>query len=94
MRRFDPAEFNRLLARAAAATRPSAGGADQNDRTAMELLGMRGDLVGPQRDPACPGAPPRLRGRVPRDMIEAPQPMSCRCASDMRGPSRDTIWRW
>ena len=27
-------------------------------------------------------------------MIEAPQPMSCRRASEVLGPSRDTIWRW
>ena len=40
-------------------------GADQNGRTAMELLGMRGgDVVGPQRDAAGPGAPPRPLGRA------------------------------
>src|SRR6056297_671554 len=27
-------------------------------------------------------------------MIEASQPMSCRRASEVLGPSRDTIWRW
>jgi hypothetical protein len=29
-----------------------------------------------------------------RDMIEAPQPMSCRRGAEVLGASRDSIWRW
>jgi hypothetical protein len=29
-----------------------------------------------------------------RDMIEAPQPMSCRRGGEVLGASRDSIWRW
>lgn len=103
MPRFDPAEFDRLLARltsqelrqaeglvadarkraeavleidALRCRRPGGVlpalwgrrahpvGTDQNGRTAMELLGVRGDVVGPKRDAAGPGAPPRPRARA------------------------------
>jgi len=37
---------------------------------------------------------PDLVVALARDMIEASQPMSCRRASEVLGPSRDTIWRW
>ena len=39
-------------------------GSDQNRRTAMELLGVRGDVVRPQRDAVGPGSPPRPGGRA------------------------------
>ena len=29
-----------------------------------------------------------------RDMIEAPQPMSCRRGAEVLGASRHSIWRW
>jgi transposase-like protein len=37
---------------------------------------------------------PDLMAALVRDMMEAPQPLSCRRASEALGPSRDTIWRW
>ena len=76
MPRFDPAEFGRLLARLTPQELRQAEGLvtdareraeavlEIDARTEMELLGVRGDLVGPQRDPAGPGAPPRPRGRA------------------------------
>lgn len=39
-------------------------GADQNRRSAMELLGVRSDVVRPQRHAAGPGSPPRPGGRA------------------------------
>lgn len=37
---------------------------------------------------------PDLMAALVRDMIEAPQPMSCRRAAQVLGPSRHTVWRW
>ena len=37
---------------------------------------------------------PDLVVALARDMIEAPQPMSCRRGADVLGASRDSIWRW
>jgi hypothetical protein len=39
-------------------------GSDQNRRTAMELLGVRRDVVGPERHAAGPGPSPRPGGRA------------------------------
>ena|SRR5680860_760101 len=37
---------------------------------------------------------PDLLVALVRDMMEAPQPMSCRRAAEVLGPSRHSIWRW
>ena len=37
---------------------------------------------------------PDLVVALARDMIEAPQPMSCRSAAQALGASHHTIWRW
>ncbi len=37
---------------------------------------------------------PDLMSALARDMMEAPQPLSCRRAAEALGASRDTIWRW
>ncbi|WP_371036662.1 IS1595 family transposase [Rhodosalinus sp. FB01] len=37
---------------------------------------------------------PDLVTALARDMIEAPQPMSCRRAADVLGASRHSVWRW
>jgi hypothetical protein len=37
---------------------------------------------------------PDLVVALARDMIEAPQPMSCRRGGEVLGASRDSIWRW
>lgn len=74
--------------------RPHPVGSDQNRRTAMELLGVRGNVVGPQRGALGPGSAPRSVVALARDMIGAPQPMSCRRAAEVLGASRDSIWRW
>ncbi len=37
---------------------------------------------------------PNLVVALARDMIEAPQPMSCRRAAEVLGASRHSIWRW
>jgi len=37
---------------------------------------------------------PDLVVALARDMIEAPQPMSCRRAADVLGASRHSTWRW
>lgn len=37
---------------------------------------------------------PDLVVALARDMIEAPQPMSCRRGAEALGVSRDSIWRW
>jgi len=37
---------------------------------------------------------PDLVVALARDMIEAPQPMSCRRGAEELGASRDSIWRW
>ncbi len=37
---------------------------------------------------------PDLVVALAHDMIEAPQPMSCRRAADVIGASRHSIWRW
>lgn len=37
---------------------------------------------------------PDLMAALVRDMIEAPQPLSCRRAAQALGISRDTAWRW
>lgn len=35
-----------------------------------------------------------LMAALVRDMIEVPQPMSCRRAAEVLGSSRHSIWRW
>jgi transposase-like protein len=37
---------------------------------------------------------PDLMAALARDMIEAPQPMSCRRAAEVLGASHHSIWRW
>jgi len=37
---------------------------------------------------------PDLVVALARDMIEAPQPMSCRRAAEVLGTSRHSVWRW
>lgn len=37
---------------------------------------------------------PDLMAALVRDLVEAPQPLSCRGAADALGMSRYTIWRW
>lgn len=37
---------------------------------------------------------PDLVAALMRDMIHALQPMSCRRAAEVLGPSRHTVWRW
>jgi len=56
---------------------------------------VRGDVVRSQRDAAGPGSPrPDLVVALAREMIEAPQPMSCRRGAEVLGGSRHSIWRW
>jgi hypothetical protein len=44
--------------------------------------------------PLVRGHRPVLVVALARDMIEAPQPMSCRRGAEALGASRDSIWRW
>ena len=44
--------------------------------------------------PLAQGHRPDLMVALARDMIEAPQPMSCRRGAELLGVSRHSIWRW
>ena len=134
MRRFDPTEFARLLARltpqelrkvegmvaearerAEAAlvieARAEAGGPTAScvrcggesrvrwgrTRTGMQrwrCSACRATWSGRSGTQLARGHRPDLVFALARDMIEAPQPMSCRRAAEVLGASRHSIWRW
>ena len=134
MPRFDPTEFDRLLARLTPQELRKVEGmvAEARERAEAVLdIDARAEVGGPAA--SCPrcggdkrirwartrtgaqrwrcsgcgatwsgrsGTPldrvhrPDLMVALARDMIEAPQPMSCRRAAEILGASLHSIWRW
>ena len=56
--------------------------------------GCRASWSGRSGTPLARVHRPDLVAALARDMIEAPQPMSCRRAAGVLGVSRHSIWRW
>ena len=134
MRRFDPTEFGRLLARLTPQelrkvegmvseareraeavleidARAEAGGAAAScvrcggesrirwgrTRTGAQrwrCSGCHATWSGRSGTPLARAHRPDLVVALARDMIEAPQPMSCRRAAEVLGTSRHSVWRW